>query len=92
MKAPAAEIARFVIALSVVIAVLLWAQAGGGMTWDPISLSLRVALSSTLWSLGVGIALAVLLTWKRLPASDLFDAVVAVPLVLPPTVLGIPPI
>jgi molybdate transport system permease protein len=85
---PWAEIARFVVALVVVIGVLVWAQAGGGIVWDPISLSLRVALMATLWSLGVGIALAMLLTWRKLPASDLIDALVSVPLVLPPTVLG----
>jgi molybdate transport system permease protein len=82
------EIARFAVALTVVAGVLVWAQAGGGMTWDPIALSLKVALAAMAWSLAFGIGLAVLLTWKRLPAHDLIDALISVPLVLPPTVLG----
>lgn len=82
------EIARFAVALTIVIVVLVWAQQGGGIVWEPISLSLRVALMATIWSLGLGIALAVLLAWKKLPASDLIDALISVPLVLPPTVLG----
>jgi len=83
-----AEAVRFAVALAVVIGVLVWAQAGGGIVWDPIYLSLRVALLATLWALVVGIGLAVLLSWKRLPGADFIDALISVPLVLPPTVLG----
>jgi molybdate transport system permease protein len=83
-----AEIPRFAVTLAIVIGVLVWAQQGGGMVWEPIALSLRVALMAMLYSLAAGIALAVLLTWRKLPASDFIDALISVPLVLPPTVLG----
>lgn len=36
----------------------------------------------------VGVALALLLTWRKLPARYFLDAVVSAPMVLPPTVLG----
>ncbi|HUS29913.1 MAG TPA: molybdate ABC transporter permease subunit [Kofleriaceae bacterium] len=58
------------------------------MTWDPLILSLKVATLATLLTLVVGTGLALLLTWRRLPAANLFDAIVSAPLVLPPTVLG----
>ena len=83
-----AEIPRFAVTLAIVIGVLVWAQQGGGMVWEPIYLSLRVAFMAMIYSLVFGIALAVLLTWRKLPASDFIDALISVPLVLPPTVLG----
>ncbi len=43
---------------------------------------------ATILTLIFGIAFALLLQWKRLPARDLFDALISAPLVLPPTVLG----
>ena len=58
------------------------------MTWSPLFLSLQVATLAMVVALVVGTALAVLLSWKKLPARDLFDALVSAPLVLPPTVLG----
>src|SRR5690606_17168193 len=51
-------------------------------------LSLQVAAVSTVLTLVLGIGLALLLQWKRMPARDFFDALTSVPLVLPPTVLG----
>lgn len=83
-----AEIPRFAVTLAIVVGVLVWANAGGGLVWDPIYLSLRVAFMAMVWSLAVGIGLAVLLTWRRLPGADFIDALINVPLVLPPTVLG----
>ena len=59
-----------------------------GVTWDPLFLSLRVATMATCLTLVVGTGLALLLTWRKLPASNLVDALVSAPLVLPPTVLG----
>jgi molybdate transport system permease protein len=56
--------------------------------WAPLRLSLQVASLSTLLTLVTGTGLALALTWKRLPARHLFDALVSAPLVLPPTVLG----
>jgi molybdate transport system permease protein len=58
------------------------------VTWAPLILSLQVATIATLLTLVVGTALALLLSWRRLPASNLIDALVSAPLVLPPTVLG----
>jgi molybdate transport system permease protein len=56
--------------------------------WFPIRLSFFVAGAATLIALLAGSALAWLLARKRFPAHDLIDAVITLPLVLPPTVLG----
>ena len=58
------------------------------MTWDPLILSLEVAVIATIFSLVIGTALAALIVWKKMVARDLLDAVISAPLVLPPTVLG----
>jgi molybdate transport system permease protein len=58
------------------------------MTWQPLWLSFQIAALATLLAVVLGTALALLLAWRRLPARDLFDAVISAPLVLPPTVLG----
>jgi molybdate transport system permease protein len=82
------EIARFAITLAIVIGVVGYVQNSGGVTWEPLALSLKVAGASTVLTLVFGVGLAVLLQWRRMPARDLFDALTSVPLVLPPTVLG----
>jgi len=82
------EIARFVIVLGLVAGSLIYVQASSGVVWAPLWLSLQVALIATLFTFIVGVGLAVLLLWPRLPARDFLDALVSVPLVLPPTVLG----
>lgn len=58
------------------------------MTWDPLWLSYKVALVATLIALVVGVGLATLLARPRLPGRELLDALLTVPLVLPPTVIG----
>lgn len=58
------------------------------MNWQPLWLSFQIASLATVLAVVVGTALALLLSWRRLPARDLFDAVISAPLVLPPTVLG----
>jgi molybdate transport system permease protein len=59
------------------------------MNWHPLILSLEVATVATCVTLVVGVALAALLaSRRRIPGRELFDAVVTLPLVLPPTVLG----
>lgn len=58
------------------------------LTWAPLLLSLRIATIAMVVALVAGTALALVLDWKRLPASDFWDALVSAPLVLPPTVLG----
>jgi molybdate transport system permease protein len=56
--------------------------------WFPLWLSLRVAAVSTLLAFAGGLALAYLLANKSFRGRDVLDAVVTLPLVLPPTVLG----
>jgi molybdate transport system permease protein len=53
-----------------------------------IRLSLRVALTATVASLPVGIGAAMLLARGRFPGKTLLDAIVHLPLVLPPVVTG----
>ena len=54
----------------------------------PITLSLRVAVLSTILAGLTGIGLAWLLTHGRFPGRLLLESVVILPLVLPPTVVG----
>jgi molybdate transport system permease protein len=56
--------------------------------WTAVALSLRVAAVSTLVALPFGIALATLLARKNFWGKSLVDAVVLLPLVLPPVVTG----
>ncbi|MBA3819776.1 MAG: molybdate ABC transporter permease subunit [Deltaproteobacteria bacterium] len=58
------------------------------MTWTPLWLSFEIAALATLLTLIVGTGLALLLTWRKVPARNLIDAIISAPLVLPPTVLG----
>ncbi len=53
-----------------------------------IALSLKVALVASLASLPFGIALGWLLARRRFPGKALLDALVHLPLVLPPVVMG----
>ncbi len=56
--------------------------------WFPLWLSLRVAALATLISIVVGLWIAYLLAQRKFRGKGLLDAVVTLPLVLPPTVLG----
>lgn len=56
--------------------------------WFPVVLSLQVATLATLADVVVGVSVAWLLARKRFPGRDLLGALFALPLVLPPTVLG----
>ncbi|HWB86238.1 MAG TPA: molybdate ABC transporter permease subunit [Bryobacteraceae bacterium] len=58
------------------------------LNWSPLWLSLRVAALSTLISLVFGLWFAYLLATRRFRGKEVLDAVAALPLVLPPTVLG----
>lgn len=53
-----------------------------------LQLSLSVAARSVLFSLPLAIAVAWVLTRRRFPGRTLFDAVVHLPLVVPPVVIG----
>ena len=56
--------------------------------WIAVQLSLRIALVSTLVALPFGIAIAWVLARKSFWGKSLLDAVVHLPLVLPPVVTG----
>jgi molybdate transport system permease protein len=56
--------------------------------WFPLTLSLRVAACATALSFVLGLGLAYVLANKRFRGRELLDAVITLPLVLPPTVLG----
>ncbi len=56
--------------------------------WVAIRLSLKVAVAASLASLPLGIALGWLLARRRFPGKALLDALVHLPLVLPPVVMG----
>jgi molybdate transport system permease protein len=56
--------------------------------WFPVRLSFQVATLATLIALVMGVAIAYLLARRRVPGRELIDALVTLPLVLPPTVLG----
>ena len=54
----------------------------------PLWLSLKVSVTATILTVATGLPLAWVLARKRFPGRDLAEAVVVLPLVLPPTVLG----
>ena len=56
--------------------------------WTAVALSLRIALVATVVSLPFGIAIAYVLARKRFWGKSLLDAVIYLPLVLPPVVTG----
>jgi molybdate transport system permease protein len=56
--------------------------------WTAVALSLRVAAVATLVSLPFGIAVAWLLARKNFPGKTLLNAIIYLPLVLPPVVTG----
>ena len=58
------------------------------LDWISVLLTLKVAGTSTVVSAALGVALAYLLSRREFPGRDWLDAAVALPLVLPPTVLG----
>ncbi|HZT57127.1 MAG TPA: molybdate ABC transporter permease subunit [Pyrinomonadaceae bacterium] len=59
-----------------------------GLDLFPLWLSLRVAVVSTTFVVIIGVALAWLLARKRFFGREALDALVTLPLVMPPTVLG----
>lgn len=55
---------------------------------QPLLLTLKVAFLATVFSCLAGISLAVFMARSRFPGQDWLDAVLTLPLVLPPTVVG----
>ncbi|OAN75541.1 molybdate ABC transporter permease [Jannaschia sp. EhC01] len=60
----------------------------GPAEWEAVALSLRVALTATLFSLPFGIAVAYVLARKRFPGHGVLNGLVHLPLILPPVVTG----
>ena len=58
------------------------------MDWDALALSLRLAGWTILVLLPLGIVLGRVLAWRRFRGKAVLEALLALPLVLPPTVLG----
>jgi len=58
------------------------------MDWGALALSLRLAGWTALALLPIGIVVARQLAWRRFAGRAWVEAVIALPLVLPPTVLG----
>ncbi len=56
--------------------------------WIALSLTLKVAGWATVLNLAFGVAIGFLLARKRFPGRDLLEALLTLPLVMPPTVLG----
>src|SRR5262245_55813832 len=59
-----------------------------GAEWDALALPARVASVGTLLSLPLGVALAWLLERRRFAGKVLVEALVQLPMVLPPVVPG----
>ena len=58
------------------------------MDWTALDLSVRLAAWTCAILAPLGIVLARLLAWRHFPGKSLVEAALALPLVLPPTVLG----
>jgi molybdate transport system permease protein len=58
------------------------------MDWQALTLSLKLAASTVALLIPAGILIARTLAWRRFAGRRLAEAALALPLVLPPTVLG----
>lgn len=58
------------------------------MTWTPLLTSLHLAMWTVALMLPLGLAIARLLAWRSFRGKAVVEALIALPLVLPPTVLG----
>ena len=58
------------------------------MNWSALILSLELSAWTVVWLLPLGVLVARELAWRDFPGRPWIEAVVALPLVLPPTVLG----
>ncbi len=56
--------------------------------WQPLGLSLRVALAATLLTVLLGVPLAYGMARRAFPGRSLVEGFILLPLVLPPTVVG----
>lgn len=58
------------------------------MDWNALELSIRLALWTCAVLLPLGLCIARVLAWRSFRAKGFVEALIALPLVLPPTVLG----
>ncbi len=58
------------------------------MNWHPLLLSLQVTAVATILMTACGLPLALLLARRRFPGATALEALISLPLVLPPTVVG----
>lgn len=58
------------------------------MNWSPFLLSFQLALMTSLLLLLIGVPIAAALAYRRFWGRPLVEAIISLPLVLPPTVLG----
>jgi molybdate transport system permease protein len=58
------------------------------MSWHPLWLSLKVTAVATVLMVAVGLPLALLLARRQFRGATLLEALILLPLVLPPTVVG----
>jgi molybdate transport system permease protein len=56
--------------------------------WSPVLLSLKVASVATLLCFVIGLSLARLFASRRVPLAGIWEALILMPMALPPTVLG----
>ncbi|MBX3475906.1 MAG: molybdate ABC transporter permease subunit [Planctomycetes bacterium] len=59
-----------------------------GAAWVALSLTLKIAAWATLANLVLGVGVGYALARWRFPGRDVLDAVLTLPMVMPPTVLG----
>lgn len=58
------------------------------MNWDALRLSLQITIIATIIIAILGLALALLLARRDFPGKTLLELIIALPLILPPSVLG----
>lgn len=58
------------------------------MILSPILISLKVALIATIFTLGIGLFLARIFTKYTFKGKDIFEVLIILPMVLPPSVVG----
>lgn len=58
------------------------------MDWSALAISLKLAFWTTILLIPLGIVIARVIAWRRFIAKGFIEALIALPLVLPPTVLG----
>jgi molybdate transport system permease protein len=59
-----------------------------GELWNPLLLSLRIALAATVLGILTAVPLALFMSRRRFRGKSLVEALIVVPMVLPPTVVG----